>query len=1032
MAIIASDRLYSWAGQVGVPGGIDQYANRPIATTINLGGGGITNYWPTIAGSINTCPQNAIVKLGAGTFPLISSDATARIQHSNFTLRGSGIQGSAGGGTILRIDGGNQAFYIGQGDYPNGFGGYPYDQGAQVISSGANVGSSTFTIPNTTNFAVGKLCHISQTNPTYVKGNDGDRCMIIMFMVIGKTPTTVTVNHAMPMSFTNTPWLVPYFNAPTVGVGFEDMTIHCGSARQALYVEQMYGCWFKNVEVRYAHHKEFVFPVSANCEIRHCTFRDKISDLFNQAREQEGMDFYIRNCWNLVEDNIFSNGGFAQITIGDSRGGCWGNVISYNYLEKTGTSGTGIFGGSINFGHGGHNAFNLLEGNVTDSGILCDGYWGSVSHSTALRNWSAARVYHVDEPSPGFSYDCNSNLIGINLGRWSNYMNVVGNIIGDPAFPIDATGAYSTEINGHSGGLRLIYRLGYPYLGANDYSSTQGPTNPPNYTGGVNQVPPNQTLGEPLDLNVKTTIKRGGNYDYFNKTIKWEDGTVAEAIPNSYFYSGTPNWWPAGFTWPPVNPSSPPGIFNNTTIQILPAAYRWINGDGPPPPPHAEIAVSPPSMDFGAIENNTTKDMTASVTNSGDAGPLVGTASATSPFSIFSGGSYSLGIGQSQDVVIRYAPTVTGTNNATVSFTGGTSGASISVTGTALGAPLGLTFAADAGTISLPFTVDGSHHVSQTVVTADPATGGRAAYLFTAPAGDYRIVINVNAVDDGANSCFVAIDAEPTTLDEWDIQLFTTGYEDRTVSIKGTGTPNAPQFPNKVWTLTAANHTLIIRGREADFAFGTITITPVVAPPPPPAPATNPMPIDGATGVVITQDLSWTAGAGTSTHDLKFGLVGQQLNQLASGLTSPFYALPTMANNLSYQWQVIERNAGGATPGPTWTFTTETLQDNDPISFPAPSNDATGVAIDVSLKWSGSGDTFDLYFGTSNPPSLDTAGFTGNAHSFGSPLLNSTQYFWYIVAHRVSGNVTGPIWNFTTVAAATGDEVPRIIYVVPA
>jgi len=41
------------------------------------------------------------------------------------------------------------------------------------------------------------------------------------------------------------------------------------------------------------------------------------------------------------------------------------------------------------------------------------------------------------------------------------------------------------------------------------------------------------------------------------------------------------------------------------------------------------------------------------------------------PFSVVSGGTYSLGAGASQVVTVRYSPTVVATNNQTVTFTGG-------------------------------------------------------------------------------------------------------------------------------------------------------------------------------------------------------------------------------------------------------------------------------------------------------------------------------------------------------------------------
>jgi PKD repeat protein len=52
-------------------------------------------------------------------------------------------------------------------------------------------------------------------------------------------------------------------------------------------------------------------------------------------------------------------------------------------------------------------------------------------------------------------------------------------------------------------------------------------------------------------------------------------------------------------------------------------------------------------------------------------GTLSGSATVPAPFSIVSGGTYSLTANAAQAVVMRYSPTAAGTNNATVTFTGG-------------------------------------------------------------------------------------------------------------------------------------------------------------------------------------------------------------------------------------------------------------------------------------------------------------------------------------------------------------------------
>ena len=88
----------------------------------------------------------------------------------------------------------------------------------------------------------------------------------------------------------------------------------------------------------------------------------------------------------------------------------------------------------------------------------------------------------------------------------------------------------------------------------------------------------------------------------------------------------------------------------------------------------------------------------------------------------------------------------------------------------------------------------------------------------------------------------------------------------------------------------------------------------------PPEPATAPFPVHAATNVPRNADLSWTAGAGATSHDVYFGttdppaFVGNQ-----AGTTfdpGPMDALQT------YFWRIDEVNAQGTTTGTVWSFTT--------------------------------------------------------------------------------------------------------------
>jgi hypothetical protein len=87
--------------------------------------------------------------------------------------------------------------------------------------------------------------------------------------------------------------------------------------------------------------------------------------------------------------------------------------------------------------------------------------------------------------------------------------------------------------------------------------------------------------------------------------------------------------------------------------------------------------------------------------------------------------------------------------------------------------------------------------------------------------------------------------------------------------------------------------------------------------------ASNPTPGSGATDVLATSTLSWTAGTGTVKQDVYFGTNAASLTKVATGQVASTYA-PKMALGTTYYWRVDEVNTGGKTlTGDLWNFTTE-------------------------------------------------------------------------------------------------------------
>jgi len=166
---------------------------------------------------------------------------------------------------------------------------------------------------------------------------------------------------------------------------------------------------------------------------------------------------------------------------------------------------------------------------------------------------------------------------------------------------------------------------------------------------------------------------------------------------------------------------------------------------------------------------------------------------------------------------------------------------------------------AEDGTITEPFKVkDG--YIYQDKETTDPTKGGKATYQFTITnAGDYIVKATVKAPNGGADSFFVNIDAEPTSPTMiWDI-AHTSSFAEKTVSWRGKGSANAngAQFNPKVFTLTAGEHTLIIRGREKNTLLDKISLelysgtTPTPTPTGTLTPTPTPTPNASSTSITI-------------------------------------------------------------------------------------------------------------------------------------------------------------------------------------
>jgi hypothetical protein len=97
------------------------------------------------------------------------------------------------------------------------------------------------------------------------------------------------------------------------------------------------------------------------------------------------------------------------------------------------------------------------------------------------------------------------------------------------------------------------------------------------------------------------------------------------------------------------------------------------------------------------------------------------------------------------------------------------------------------------------------------------------------------------------------------------------------------------------------------------------------AAPTPPVKANTPSPADTATGVAVTDNLTWVDGGGALTFDVYLDTVTPPVTCVSSaqaGASYDPYAPGCLAPSVTYYWRIDSTNATGTTTGDVWSFTT--------------------------------------------------------------------------------------------------------------
>ena len=542
--IIPSNRLPTWQGNVGVPGGIvyrtNIYKTEPAGTSASQ-----------IQTDLNNCPSNGVVLLSAGTYTFTSSLNVP----SYVTLRGAGMNATIINSSANNVIQATASFADDfgspvQANHISWISNYSQNTNVLILAS-TNLSGGAEAIP------VGNIVMIDQQSSTNCDATGGygdqgvwwsigspsegsDRYQHEISYVKAKNGHSITIDPPIRYANYNAAALPQvWFEAssgPVKFAGVENLTLRNagGSSTHGMGFSYAYGCWILNCCVNNFRYDVNTY-LSIRCEVRHCT----VGGLSGSGDDYDFSLYYNGGCW--FEDNIVTN--YESAFLLES---CIGDAYSFNYV----TNGNSTSGGNMNPGglnsHGGNNAMNLVEGNSFVQ-ISLDNGWGSAFGFVLLRN----RIRGWDDPAATY-YNYVAVIDDYSMNRFMSY---VGNVLG--------TSGKNTVYEAQSTGNNLVYLTQLSIGGS----------------------PPNP------DPVVDTSMIRAMNWDSANNGII-TGGFASSDVPNSLLYTTIPAYF-GNLAWPPVDPTKPAYSSSHTNI---PAGYRFVFGIDPPTGSASPMAAPSPTI----------------------------------------------------------------------------------------------------------------------------------------------------------------------------------------------------------------------------------------------------------------------------------------------------------------------------------------------------------------------------------------------------------------------------------------------------
>jgi len=259
----------------------------------------------------------------------------------------------------------------------------------------------------------------------------------------------------------------------------------------------------------------------------------------------------------------------------------------------------------------------------------------------------------------------------------------------------------------------------------------------------------------------------------------------------------------------------------DSITRTVPWAIGAYQSPGTGPSTNPVVSLAPSTLDFGFVKVGNTATQTVVVENIGD-GTLTGSASTAAPFSITGNDDYALVNGATTNILVVYTPTTPGVQSGTVSFTGG-GNATANVSGVSYTNQTGYHWVARGGTLN-GYTITGNYINQSSEYSQVPNVFALYGFEIVTN-GTYYFQANVRATNSGTDSLFFDINSIPNTPSNiWDVIPVTTGFEDRRIGARGSGTFDNPSYPTNFYYLTAGEYKMFFYAREPNLSISNISV----------------------------------------------------------------------------------------------------------------------------------------------------------------------------------------------------------------